>query len=875
MDDAAPVTPPAVDEGKFATTVGEEEDVVESSSDEEGDEEDMKIQTMFRPLSASRRQFLISSKSYDKFAQKQHGDQPKTPRRLYMQTCREVQVNPEPLITRATKGFSLDGGVSLKNYGMGDDQVEALSAGLGVMFMKHLDLSNNRIFREKTASAILSKLDPHVLQKLDMSKNRLGPKSFQILIELVRESTALLSLGLEETSISTACIAKLCEALCRRELCPMTDVVIFECPLKILNLAGNDIDDKATRCIANAIRKSKNLISLDLSWNNIRRQGAIDLFNSIDGKTCIESLDIGYNAIGTSTDEGRSAVHALAKMLSESDEGCSLTHLNLSHNQLGLEDCEILSKALQSNHTLMGVHVEGNQGFIDSRGFLIPDAKDATLQQHATVYSRILPALVNPKLGNRKEEWKAGCNCWVCERWQEYTFVWDPTKSQEGDGENSCVPTSSYKVDLITSYEKWVKQKMNYDEETRTYRLMAMVPPGNQQYAFVVNGGDATVAMDQAIRKRDDMWGNFVEESVKKLPYKVNNVVIKRPSIFDAEKALEPRRKEMKKRKVIAWSFPRSLFAKYRQDTASFLDDCFEFDYSNTGIQKRIAKKGIDPDLVFDEERTKSMLRSYYEDIKHVFKSYSAAIGSGNEVFTMGKNAYYEFVGTCDIMDEDKVKKGLGRAEVALVFVGCQTIGPRSSFNKKNALCRFQFLDALSQFAYIKFVQTKVCSSNAEAVEKLLTEHVLPASDMKTQKVFRDGHIYTEAVDVVLRRNLGSLESLFSQYSGRFNVPGEKGSVSYAEWNDMCVDGRLLDEGFIDRHIRVIYVKSIATCIDELHDKSFRSMDFCQFLHGLCWLSSFMDNTNTSLPAVLQRVITRLASFCGRSNNKKKRPEKG
>jgi len=524
----------------------------EESSDEEEDAEEAKFQDMIRPLTASRKNFLTASRNYDKFAQKQGKTRPRTPRRLYMESCKDRHVNPEPAITRSTKGVNADGGVSFKNYGMGDDQVEALSSGFGAMFLKYLDLSNNRIMKERAATRIINKLDPHLLQKLDMSKNRLGPKSFEVLINLVSESTALLSLGLEETTIKTDSIKKLCNAICRREVCPATDVVIYECPLKVLNLAGNHIGDDGVKCLANAIPNSKNLISLDLSWNNIRKQGAVALFNSVNGKTTLENLDVGYNALGTFQDDEREAVHALAKMLGEEDGGCSLTHLNLSHNQLGVEDCKIISSALKSNHNLMGLHVEGNMGWIDSKGFLIPEAEGAELRQHATVYSRILPDLMNSQLSKKHKEWKVSCNCWVCEVWQEYTFEWDPDTSVKG-GDKSEVPTDSYKVELVASYEKWERQKLKYDGDSFTYKLVAMVPPGKQQYGFIINSGEVTIAIDQESGKRDVTWGNYSDKSVKKLPYRVNNVVMKRPSDFDVDKALEPRNKEIKKKKVGPW----------------------------------------------------------------------------------------------------------------------------------------------------------------------------------------------------------------------------------------------------------------------------------------------------------------------------------
>ena len=251
-----------------------------------------------------------------------------------------------------------------------------------------------------------------------------------------------------------------------------------------------------------------------------------------------------------------------------------MTHLNVSHNQLGVEDCKIISGSLKENHNLMGLHVEGNMGWIDSKGFLIPEAKGAELRQHATVYSRILPGLINDQLTKKSKEWKVSCNCWVCEVWQEFTFEWDPVKSQEG-GEEIEKATDSYKVELVASYEKWEKQKMKYDSESVTYKLVAMVPPGKQQYGFIVNGGDVTIAIDHESGKRDATWGNYSENSVKKLPYRVNNVVIKRPSDFDVDKSLEPRSKEVKqKAKAGPWKFSKSMFAKdYQQDSEEFLDE--------------------------------------------------------------------------------------------------------------------------------------------------------------------------------------------------------------------------------------------------------------------------------------------------------------
>lgn len=80
---------------------------------------------MIRPLSASTRQYLTTSKNYNSYSQKQNiNNKPRTPRRIYMKECERLGVAGEKVITATTRGVSLDGGVSLKNKGLGDKQLQ-------------------------------------------------------------------------------------------------------------------------------------------------------------------------------------------------------------------------------------------------------------------------------------------------------------------------------------------------------------------------------------------------------------------------------------------------------------------------------------------------------------------------------------------------------------------------------------------------------------------------------------------------------------------------------------------------------------------------------------------------------------------------------
>ncbi|GMI30831.1 hypothetical protein TeGR_g3632 [Tetraparma gracilis] len=930
---------------------------------------------------------------YDAFQMKQSKNQPRTPRRLYMQECASQETMPEPLITRTTKGVKSDGGVSLKNYGMGDKQIVALSSALSVMPVKHLDLSGNRILTSKAAVAVLQKLDPHALEWLDISKNRISPDAIGVICNLLLETSRLTVLGLEESNIRAAALQQLCESVSYRDVCPYTDVVIHECPLRQLNLAGNNIDDDGAQTIAQMVRKSKNLTTLDLSWNNIRRAGAVALFKAIGGEGGIlQSLDIGYNAIGSTQDLEREAVKALARCINPEPNGCSLTHLNVSHNQMTEEDCMILGKALTLNHTLMGIHVEGNSGFLDSRGFLVPGADMYPNGNGGTLFSRILTPEgqdTNALRSNvEKESWACRSNCWICEKWQEFTFVWNPATSP---AEPATLPPASYSVWLCTSFDGWYAQTMHYCDDTKDFRLCAMVPPGQNQYVFVVeakalppkapapapdpvaayyaqntpagsraatpegfprgsgtkaanirketkeikeqikqmefelaelktaaSGGPTkttpslsfhqsnhmdelqllrmleleglikaakkrllelvppppvippTIAMDQPTCKRMPVMGGVLglrskgkgkdaQRFLEAVPPIVNLVVIERPKLFDPGNALPPRTKEAVVVHQGKWRFENSNFKDFVQDTEQLLNDAFESDYAMTKIEKTIAKKGKNEDEVIDEQETKMVLRKHYADIKCIFKNFAAGIGSGNEIFAMGKNAYYNFLETCNVLDDDTKKGGLGRAEVAILFTVCQSVGPKSSFNKKNNLCRFQFMQAVVDMAIGKYRKPHGdCATTCEAVTKFIEEHCLRQSDLKALDEYRKDDVYTEEVDGVIRKNLAHLELVFKAYSGKFNLPNEKiKSMSFAEWGDLFFDSQLVSDGFIDRNVRIIFVRSQQTVVNEMADKSGRSMNFVEFLHGLCWTAGVADEAEKRLDVAMQRLCNR------------------
>jgi hypothetical protein len=90
----------------------------------------------------------------------------------------------------------------------------------------------------------------------------------------------------------------------------------------------------------------------------------------------------GRSGGGGGDDEGDSEepmlakdVGWLAKYIRKDDR---LRRLNLSNNRINTEGVTILAKALRSNHTILGLRFDGNEGVLDAKGFLHPFGEEGS-----------------------------------------------------------------------------------------------------------------------------------------------------------------------------------------------------------------------------------------------------------------------------------------------------------------------------------------------------------------------------------------------------------------------------------------------------------------------------------------------------------------
>lgn len=187
----------------------------------------------------------------------------------------------------------------------------------------------------------------------------------------------------------------------------------------------------------------------------------------------LKVLDISWNSIGTF--KGKVFAYALADILGRQE---SIMHLDISFNKIGVEDCHVIANGLAVNHSLWGLHMAGNEGYVDAKGFLHPGEKDP---KDESVGGEHLEQRVNGTqmiLSNAEREaakLKRINNCWICEGWGETKIEWPERRGTEP-------------VFLHLECDYYQSDLMISDPEDNGYSLWRMLPPGRTKFFFTVEG---------------------------------------------------------------------------------------------------------------------------------------------------------------------------------------------------------------------------------------------------------------------------------------------------------------------------------------------------------------------------------------------------
>lgn len=685
--------------------------------------------------------------------------------------------------------------INIQGLSMGDNYAQAFSEGLKrCKSLEKINLKSNRL-SEKGLTSIIGKLEIENIKYLCLSDNIISLKVVKQISEILIDSKCILKhLILESTKLNDVSATLIFESLALNN--SVTHV----------NLARNTITDACGKILKSMLCLNSSLKKIDLHWNQLTASGCGQIFDGLVKNRALKELDLSWNLM--SRDIEGNGIKTISEVLKSQTY---LLHIDLSSNYLSSEQCDMLSQGLSSNHSILGLHMLGNDCHIDSRGFIKSDSYVNKLEQghiRSRIFSEKKPKAIS-----------FNC-CWLCEQWVETKFTWTGEISEPVCIHLEC---DDFQPDLM---------QPDPLSDSNHYTITRVVPPGKIRFFFSINlvivkSKDVKVVRLQTpIEKEIEFWNstkvklfitNLNQIDVKGLAYNTKDSFSVLPRV--PKQQFKPDNNQLEK---IDWKFSTSIFKNYQVDDDLLVEECFMFDWRHTRIPN-FTNESLDLDY------TQKYLKNNYKLVKDTFKVLSCY--SNNEVPTVGANVLADLLNQCKVFDDlyEVTDLGVNWNAVLVQSVKGQV------FNPGNGLVRYEFLEIIVRIAKDKYVRKKVCFSLAEAVERLFKEHLLGKFENLTYVLdpWRSREYHVEIVDVVLKSHKVILDHLFSKYSGRKTLPGQKKFMCLDEFRDVCNEARLVNERLTTRDVDSCFYLAMMTQVDEIYKKRHVEMRFCEFIEGL------------------------------------------
>lgn len=85
--------------------------------------------------------------------------------------------------------------------------------------------------------------------------------------------------------------------------------------------------------------------------------------------------------------------------------------MDLSHNCFSDDDCKEISKGLDMNKSVLGLHMSGNSSDTTALGFLDKVANNDPGVAH--IHTRMHESLETGVLSEKRRQFNASSNCWI------------------------------------------------------------------------------------------------------------------------------------------------------------------------------------------------------------------------------------------------------------------------------------------------------------------------------------------------------------------------------------------------------------------------------------------------------------------------------
>ncbi|TMW67056.1 hypothetical protein Poli38472_012172 [Pythium oligandrum] len=798
------------------------------------------------------------------------GDRPRSARTTYLAAVRKLHLTPEPMgIVRrranekglsssvsatSSSNSSCTGGnstqeINLSSYHMGDAYGMAFSESFALVpGVEALNIASNRISDDTAARILTNALQSPVistLQALNLSNNALGSKAARAVATLLRTSKTLVTLNLTQNRLKDRDITLLCDALQKNQT------------LARVHLSKNTFGIPGMVAIAKFLEENAKIEEVYLAWNNIRGLGALKLAEALKFHASLRVLDVSWNALHSNE---LLAPRAIITALSDSIANNKvLAHLDLSNNHLDMEDCGIFARYLAQNQTLIGLHMSGNCGIMDTRGFLIPKQTTCKLlDQHKPFSIAVFEEAMNETGSGSVPSHLVQLvdkYCWYCGQWSEYRFAWQPTATcGPFAGSDRSTITSDMIVKLHVSHDDWrgIEMDRRDDGSFSAYRIL---PPGKTEYFFTVTDKNDPhkVSYHYIKEKRHTRLVHHLAgraDATFGTLSRVNQLRNARREGRDPCNTMHPRTAKTNER-VSRWDINRSVFSRRRRETLqhSFTDtDAF--------IQKACAadwRQGKVDRFVKDASRRKEVemfVTKNFRTISNIYRKYCghniltslAAVAAitptvanqlQNDIISVPWSGYMEFLSEGRILDENS--EYCRYADLENVFVAANlelTQEAKEKDNPDRSLTRFEFLEVVIRIAINKFHRTGVSDTPVRAVEKLLLEHLVPICPEDPNE-FRTRFLYTEEVSEIFSEHIVLLQDVYNSNMGKFCKPGEKKGMQLVEFLTILEKYQVYNDIFRIRDVKDPFLACKLVVLDEMATVGHKKLLMTDFMEVL------------------------------------------
>ena len=572
----------------------------------------------------------------------------------------------------------------------------------------------------------------------------------------------------------------------------------------------------------------------------------------------------------------------------------SLTHLDISHNNLNYEDCKLISEKSKADHRILGIHVDGNCMEINCLGFISPleQVKHERYYSESQIYYGLNKEYRLRKTGVEKvRKIRGKNNCWICEGYREIKFEYIP--------EEPIDDPNNHLVKLHLSFDEYKPFDMICNGSS--FQIVRMCPPGEVHYFFTIDSvpvkTEASSGHNSFIKiknKNDYIKYTFDAEYLEelnnireKLLYnqkkenenesenesEENNDEDNNISINNGQNSLLnlPKNKkititvdtiskiyvkfnynvlnenlskniffsEPRPEKIIdkfvkprtPWSFPISIWAYYGYEYEGISEE-----YLNSCFEFDFNRCQFHKD--FKDEASLAELKKFlwerYRDIIDCYKYYSSL--SGFQVWQITQNNLTEFISHCTGMCDIKY-------DINNIFLVQKTVcgnlldkedRKNNNRNLSDNLVRHQFMSLLVRAAKDKYVTVlKVTKDPLVATKMTFENHYDQAIKGFEYHKWCEERYYNEPVDNFLKAFLPILDGVYLSVA-RQKGPRKKDIwMELDEFNNFIQSIVDIDEYPI-RDNPYIFNQSINLQVNEIYTDKHLNMLLPEFLEALC-----------------------------------------